>query len=284
MKKILNEWKKFLQEGDARTIEMELETSSDSIILYHAGWMHPSDAFRSGADFAFTGEPEIFRGMERPMGNNAIYFSTNKSTASGYKRFSELSYLYKVRFPISKIAGGNPNDPTGIISRNEITLPEEQAEYFFQTAANNLNTDYKAKFQVVNTGLEVGVYDTSLIEVLKWSRLFTDEDVRKWFDKNIEPIFRDYMKAKRLPDGSYEIPDATLSGAMEILSKNEMIEFLEGDFEDTFISTTHLPLKKKAALEEFKRVFPTEYESYTKSLLKVLETVKQGKQHANIFK
>ena len=277
MKKITNEWRKFLTEGLKKTIEMELDLSTDSIILYHTGWMSPIDAFSNNADFTFTGEPEIFKNMTRPLGNDAIYFASNKASASGYKRFSDLPYLYKVRFPISKIAGGNVDDPLGITTRMEITLTKNQAEYFFQQVAQNWNTDYKARFQLVNGGLEIAVYDASLIEIVSYEKLFDENDVKKWFNKNIEPIFKDYMKPKRLSDGSYEIPDATLSGAREILSKNDMIEFLEGDFEDTFISTTHLPLKKKAALEEFKRVFPAEYESYTKSLLDLLASIKADK-------
>jgi len=275
MRKILNEWRKFVLEGLGRNIEIELEIPSDSIILYHAGWMHPSDAFKNSEDLAFTGEPEIIRGMDRPMGNNAIYFSTNKSTATGYKRFSELPYLYKVRFPISKIAGGNPNDPMGIISRNEITLPKEQAEYFFEKAARNLDTDYKARFQVVNTGLEVGVYDASLIEVVEWNRLFTDDDVRKWFDKTIRPSLDDYLSTKKLPDGKYEVYNPAAEES-EIFDKDELIEYLEGDIED-MLDAKDISPKKKTAMQEFKRIFPNEFKNYKTSLLKVLEMVKQGK-------
>jgi len=275
VRKILNEWRKFILEGLGRNIEMELEMSSDSIILYHAGWMHPSDAFKNSTDLAFSGEPEIIRGMERPMGNDAIYFSTNKSTATGYKRFSELPYLYKVRFPISKIAGGNPNDPTGIISRNEITLPKEQAEYFFEKAAKNLNTDHKARFQVVKTGLEVAVHDASLIEVMEWSRLFDDDDVRKWFDKNIRPSLDDYLSTKKLPDGKYEVHNS-VAGEAEILHRGELIEYLEGDIED-ILNTKNISPKKKTAMQEFKRIFPNEFKNYKSSLLKVLEIVKQGR-------
>jgi len=273
MKKILKEWKRFITETYNKNIDMELDSSTDSIILYHTGWMHPSDAFKNSADLAFTGEPEIIRGMDRPMGNNAIYFSTNKSTATGYKRFSELPYLYKVRFPISKIAGGNPNDPMGIIGRNEITLPKEQAEYFFEKAAKNLSTDYKARFQVVNTGLEVGVYDASLVEVVEWNRLFTDGDVRKWFDKTIRPSLDDYLSTKKLPDGKYEVYNSAAEES-EIFDKDELIEYLEGDIED-MLDAKDISPKKKTAMQEFKRIFPNEFKNYKTSLLKVLEMLKQ---------
>jgi len=275
MKKIINEWKRFIAEGLKKTIEMELDLSTDSIILYHTGWMNPDDAFRNNADFVFSGEPEIFKDMTRPMGNDAIYFASNKTYASGYKRFSDLPYLYKVRFPISKIAGGSTDDPLRVTTRFEITLPKNQAEYFFQQASQNWNTDYKARFQLVGGGLEVAVYDASLIEILSYEKLFDENDVKNWFNKNIEPIFKDYMKPKRRPDGSYEILDEL--GDPMVLSKDDIIEYLEGDFEDFFVSTTHLPPKKREALEEFKRVFPTEYRSYTKSLLDTLASIKASK-------
>lgn len=275
MKEILNEWRNFISEGTKRTIAMELDLATDSIILYHTGWKHPDDAFENSPNLTFTGEPRIMGIETRPLGNDAIYFSSNKENAIGYKRFSELPYLYKVRFPISKIAGGKPNDPLGITRRQEITLPKEEAEYFFQQAAQNLESDYKARFQVVNDGLEVGVYDASLVEILDVQRLFSDEDVAKWFDENIRSSLDEYLGAKRLPDGRYEVPNPELED-VDIFERDELIEYLEGDIED-ILDAKDISPKKKTGLQEFKRIFPNEFKNYKTTLLTVLERVKQGK-------
>jgi hypothetical protein len=274
MKEILNEWRKFVTEGAQRIINMELDLATDSIILYHVGWMRPGKPFGVHSKHMFTGEPEIMRGMTRPLGNKALYFSTNKESAFAYKKYSELSYLYRVRFPISKIAGGQSTDPLGITRRNEITLPKEEAEYFFKQAAENLNSDYKARFQVVNDGLEIGVYDASLIEILDVQRLFNDDDVAKWFDENIRKSLDDYLGARRLPDGRYEVPNSGM-GIADTIDRDELIEYLEGDIED-ILEAKDIPSKKKAGLQEFKSIFPNEFENYKTSLLKVLERIKQG--------
>ena len=279
MKKLIKEWKKFITESYSKNIDIELDLSTDSTILYHTGWKSPEKSFETDQKFVFTGEPEIFKDMERPMGNSALYFASSQKGALGYSRFSDLPYLYKVRFPISKIAGGHINDPLGITKRSNFNIPIEEAEYFFKKAAANWKTDYKAKFQIIKGGLEVAVYDASLIEILSWKRLFSDDDVAKWFDENIRTSMQDYFEVEKMSDGKYRwAPDPDKDyGDPEIMEKDVLMGYFIEDFENIFVSTTHLPLKKKAALEEFKKIFPTEYESYKKSLLDLLASIKAGK-------
>ena len=279
MKKLMKEWKKFITESYSKNIDIELDLSTDSIILYHTGWKSPEKSFETDQKFVFTGEPEFSKDMERPMGNSALYFASSQKGALGYSRFSDLPYLYKVRFPISKIAGGHINDPLGITKRSNFNIPVEEAEYFFKKAAANWKTDYKAKFQIIKSGLEVAVYDASLIEILSWKRLFSDDDVVKWFDENIRTSMQDYFEVEKMSDGKYRwAPDPDKDfGEPEIMEKDVLIGYFIEDFENIFVSTTHLPLKKKAALEEFKKIFTTEYESYKKSLLDLLASIKAGK-------
>lgn len=260
MKKILKEWKRFMGESKGNPLQLEIDLEKDEIILYHVGWLRPDKPFKISSEYIYTGEPKF--GNRRPLGNEAVYFSSSKTGAETYKKYSEFPFLHKVKIPISKLAGA-------ILERNMeralergVTASEEDFRTFAEQTRNNYKTDYGAEYQNLGTSLEVGVTDASIIERIEATPLFEVEDLRKYFDKVIDRINRT-INTPRNEEGKFIIKNMF---GTDLYDNAKMLMRIE----DTILRYTHNS-KERSKIKTFQYYFPGEWEA-------LMDKVEQFKQ------
>ena len=263
MKKLIKEWKKFINESVETTLQVEIDLEKDEIILYHVGWMRPDEPFKIAPEHMFTGEPKTHSNMKRPLGNEAIYFSTSKAGAERYKKYSSFSFLHTVKIPISKLAGSLRESNIQNILKSGLTASEEDFVAFAKQCMENYKTDYKAEFDYLGTSLEVGVLDTSIIERVEATPLFTEADLSKHFDK-VFAHFNRTMKASKNEEGKFMIK--TYFGD-KLVDSDYMIRRID----DVIGRYSYAP-KKLSEIETFKYYFPGKWEE----LMQRVEEFKQS--------
>jgi hypothetical protein len=260
MKEIIKEWKMFVNESRDISLQIEIDLEKDEIVLYHVGWLRPDQPFEISSEYIYTGEPKF--GDRRPLGNESIYFSSSRAGAEIYKKYSEFPFLHKVKIPISKLAGHFLEDNIKRILERGVTASEEDFRVFVEQTMQNYKTDYGAEYKNLGISLEVGVFDTSIIERIDTTPLFEVEDLRKYFDKVIERINR-VINTPRNEEGKFIIKN---SFGTKLYDNDKMLMRIE----DTIGRYTYSP-KERSKIETFKYYFPGEWE-------KVMERVEEFKQ------
>lgn len=263
MKKILKEWKSFINESKNTSLQIEIDLEQDEIVLYHVGWLRPDQPFKISSEYIFTGEPKTHSNMKRPLGNESIYFSSSKSGAEIYKKYGNFPYLHKVKIPISKLAGSFHEDNIEKTLKYGVTASEEDFRAFAEQTMQNYNTDYGAEYQNLGTSLEVGVFDVSIIERIEATPLFEAEDLRKFFDK-ISDHFNLTMSAPRNGEGLFQVKGAF---GPKLINNTRMLRRIN----DVIKRYTH-SLKLKSIIKTIEDYFPGEWEE----LMQRVEEFKQS--------
>lgn len=262
MKEILNEWKRFINESKGNPLKLEIDLEKDEIILYHVGWLRPDKPFGIHTKHMFSGEPKAHSNMKRPLGNESVYFSSSRAGAEIYKKYSEFPFLHKVKIPISKLAGAILEDNIQRALERGVTASEEDFRAFAEQTKQNYNTDYGAEYQNLGVSLEVGVFDTSIIERIDAEPLFEVEDLRKYFDKVIDRINRT-INTPRNEEGKFQVKG--VFGPKLYDNANMLMRI-----EDTIERYTHNS-KERSKIKTFQYYFPGEWEA-------LMEKVEQFKQ------
>lgn len=261
MKGILNEWKKFINESKGKPLQLEIDLEKDEIILYHVGWLRPDKPFGIHKKHMFSGEPKWFDSMKRPLGNESIYFSSSKAGAEIYKKYSEFSFLHKVKIPISKLAGPIQNN-IQVVLEYGVTASEEDFRAFAEQTMQNYETDYGAEYQNLGSSLEVGVFDASIIERIGATPLFEVEDLRKYFDKVIDRINRT-INTPRNEEGKFVVKNSMWT---TLHDNAGMLRRMDQTIENFTYNS-----KERSKIKTFQYYFPGEWES-------VMERVEEFKQ------
>lgn len=258
MKKILQEWQKYLNENlDSNTGNSQLDIGAPFVDLYHVGWKHPSIPFEYNVKNIFTGEKAAFPGVDRPMGNNALYCTTSKEHAMGYQKHNDITYLYKLKFPTSELAGRlNP----------DFGASEKVQKMYIDKWESG---EYGARFQdlrktsAVLSSIEVAIYNMSLIEVIEVTPLFEEADAIKFFEENNKELdFLEEMVESFVKFGNFSY-DLSGFGTETTTPEEEAGAFEE--MEKMLIKGTMENSKLLAA----KDIIPTETENFIKRFMKI---------------